>query len=99
MAEQQEGAEHRDVIVIGAGFGGLYAIHRLRGQGLDLLCLEASDEVGGVWNHNRYPGARCDLLSVDYSYSFSEELQREWTWSHRYSTGSTCAAASASTAG
>lgn len=85
MSERQEGVEHHDVIVIGAGFGGLYAIHRLRGQGLDLLCLEASDEVGGVWNHNRYPGARCDLLSVDYSYSFSEELQRDWTWSHRYS--------------
>lgn len=74
-----------DVIIVGAGFAGLYAIHRLRGQGLNVLCIEAAPEVGGVWYHNNYPGARCDLLSVDYSYSFSEELQREWKWSHRYS--------------
>jgi cyclohexanone monooxygenase len=75
-------AEHHDVIVIGAGFGGLYAIHKLRGQGLDLVCLEAAEDVGGVWLHNGYPGARCDLLSVDYSYSFDETLQSEWEWSH-----------------
>ncbi|MDG2002343.1 MAG: NAD(P)-binding protein, partial [Novosphingobium sp.] len=76
--------ETHDVIVVGAGFAGIYAIHRLRQAGLDVLCLEAAPEVGGVWYHNCYPGARCDLLSVDYSYSFSEELQREWRWSHRY---------------
>lgn len=79
-----QAGEH-DVIVIGAGFGGLYAIHRLRGQGLDLVCLEAAEDVGGVWLHNGYPGARCDLLSVDYSYSFDEVLQSEWEWSHHYS--------------
>ena len=78
-------SEHHDVIVIGAGFGGLYGIHRLRGQGLDVLCLEAAEDVGGVWLHNGYPGARCDLLSVDYSYSFDEDLQREWERSHHYS--------------
>jgi cation diffusion facilitator CzcD-associated flavoprotein CzcO len=85
-ASVQTGAtEHREVIVVGAGFGGIYAIHRFRNQGLDVLCLEAAPDVGGVWYHNAYPGARCDLLSIDYSFSFSEELQREWTWSQRYS--------------
>jgi cation diffusion facilitator CzcD-associated flavoprotein CzcO len=73
-----------DVIVVGAGFGGLYAIHRLRGDGLKVLCLEASDDIGGVWHHNRYPGARCDVESLDYSYSFSPELQQEWSWTERY---------------
>ena len=77
--------DHHDVIVVGAGFGGLYAIHRLRDQGLDIVCLEADDDVGGVWLHNGYPGCRCDLPSVDYSYSFSDELQRDWQWSHRFS--------------
>jgi cyclohexanone monooxygenase len=72
------------VIVVGAGFGGLYAIHRLRGDRLSVLCLEASDDVGGVWHHNRYPGARCDVESLDYSYSFSPELQQEWVWTERY---------------
>ena len=82
----QTGAtEHREVIVVGAGFGGIYAVHRFRNQRLDVLCLEAAPDVGGVWYHNAYPGARCDLLSIDYSFSFSEELQREWSWSQRYS--------------
>jgi cyclohexanone monooxygenase len=77
--------EHHEVIVVGAGFGGIYAVHRFRNQGLDVLCLEAAPDVGGVWYHNAYPGARCDLLSIDYSYSFSEELQQEWNWTQRYS--------------
>lgn len=76
--------ERYDVIVVGAGFGGLYAIHRLRSQGLVVLGLEAAADVGGVWYHNRYPGARCDVESVDYSYSFSPELDQEWVWSERY---------------
>jgi cation diffusion facilitator CzcD-associated flavoprotein CzcO len=84
-AEQGNGAEHHEVIIIGAGFGGLYGVHRLRGQGLDVLCIEAADDVGGVWLHNGYPGARCDLLSIDYSYSFAEDLQQDWHWSQRYS--------------
>ncbi len=78
-------AEHHDVIVVGAGFGGVYAVHRLLKDGRDVLCLEAAADVGGVWYHNRYPGARCDILSIDYSYSFSKELQDEWNWSERYS--------------
>lgn len=79
-----DAVESHDVVVVGAGFAGIYAVHRLKQAGLDVLCIEAAPEVGGVWYHNAYPGARCDLLSVDYSYSFSEELQREWRWSHRY---------------
>jgi cation diffusion facilitator CzcD-associated flavoprotein CzcO len=75
---------HHEVIVVGAGFGGVYAVHRLLRDGRDVRCLEAAADVGGVWYHNRYPGARCDILSIDYSYSFSKELQDEWNWSERY---------------
>ena len=74
----------RDVIVVGAGFAGLYLLHRLRGLGFSALALEASDEVGGTWNWNRYPGARCDVESMQYSFSFSEELQQSWQWSERF---------------
>ena len=73
-----------DAIVVGAGFAGLYALHRLRGDGLRVRVLEQGDGVGGTWYWNRYPGARCDIESVDYSYSFSEELEQEWEWSERY---------------
>src|SRR4051794_6259520 len=75
--------EH-DAIVVGAGFAGLYALHRLRGLGLSVRVLEAGGGVGGTWYWNRYPGARCDIESVDYSYSFDDDLQQEWTWSERY---------------
>lgn len=75
-----------DVIVIGAGFAGLRALHTLRGQGKRVTVLEASDGLGGVWYHNGYPGARCDVESYDYSYSFSPELEQEWRWSERYAT-------------
>lgn len=75
-----------DVIVVGAGFGGLRALHALRGLGKRVQVLEASADVGGVWYHNGYPGARCDVESYDYSYSFSPELEQEWCWSERYAT-------------
>jgi len=78
------GVEH-DVIVIGAGFGGLYAVHRLAEGGFDVLGLEQADDVGGVWYWNRYPGARCDCESYYYSYAFDEALQQDWSWSLRYS--------------
>lgn len=77
-------AEKHDVIVVGAGFAGLYGVYRLRKDGWDVLGIENGSDVGGVWYHNRYPGARCDTLSVEYSYSFCEELEQEWTWSERY---------------
>lgn len=75
-----------DVVVIGAGFAGLRALHTMRGMGLKVVVLEASGGIGGVWHWNRYPGARCDVESYDYSYSFSEELDQEWRWSERYAT-------------
>jgi cation diffusion facilitator CzcD-associated flavoprotein CzcO/acetyl esterase/lipase len=75
-----------DVVVIGAGFAGLYMLHRLRGAGFTTTVLEAADDIGGTWYWNRYPGARCDIQSVDYSYSFDPELDDEWEWSEKYAT-------------
>ncbi len=74
-----------DAVVVGAGFAGLYMLHRLRGLGLSVRVFEAADGVGGTWYWNRYPGARCDIESMQYSYSFSEELQQEWRWPERFS--------------
>jgi cyclohexanone monooxygenase len=74
-----------DAVVIGAGFAGLYAVHRLRDHlGLSVIAFEKGSDVGGTWYWNRYPGARCDIESYNYSYSFSEEIQREWVWSERF---------------
>jgi cation diffusion facilitator CzcD-associated flavoprotein CzcO len=73
-----------DAIVVGAGFAGLYAVHRLKVAGLSVLGVEAAPDVGGTWYWNRYPGARCDVESVDYSYSFDDELQDSWVWSERF---------------
>jgi cation diffusion facilitator CzcD-associated flavoprotein CzcO len=75
-----------DVVVVGAGFAGLYGVHRFREDGLTVRGIERGSDVGGTWYWNRYPGARCDIESIYYSYSFSEELQKDWTWSHRYAT-------------
>ena len=75
-----------DVVVVGAGFAGLYLLQRLRSQGISVLLLECADGVGGTWYWNRYPGARCDIMSVDYSYSFDPALEREWQWSEKYAT-------------
>jgi cyclohexanone monooxygenase len=73
-----------DAVVVGAGFAGMYMLHRLRGLGLSVRVYEQGDGVGGTWYWNRYPGARCDVESMQYSYSFSDELQQEWDWSERY---------------
>jgi cyclohexanone monooxygenase len=75
-----------DVAIVGGGLAGLYAIHRLRGLGLKVRAYEAGSGVGGTWFWNRYPGARCDVESLEYSYSFSDELQQEWKWPERYGT-------------
>ena len=75
-----------DVVVVGAGFSGMYMIHRLRQQQMSVLCLETADDVGGTWYWNRYPGARCDIPTIDYSYSFDPELEREWEWTEKYAT-------------
>jgi cyclohexanone monooxygenase len=77
-------AAHFDVIVVGAGFAGLYTLHKLRKLGLSARVFEQGSNVGGTWYWNRYPGARCDIESMQYSYSFDEELQQEWQWSERY---------------
>jgi cyclohexanone monooxygenase len=73
-----------DAVIVGAGFAGLYALYALRRLGFSARVFEAGDDVGGTWYWNRYPGARCDVESLDYSYSFSPELEREWLWSERY---------------
>ena len=75
-----------DVVVVGAGFAGLYMLHKLRGQGLTVQVFEAGDGVGGTWYWNRYPGARCDIESMEYSYGFDEDLQQEWEWTERYAS-------------
>jgi cyclohexanone monooxygenase len=75
-----------DAVVVGAGFAGLYMLHRLRGLGLAVRAYEAGDDIGGTWYWNRYPGARCDVESMDYSYSFSDELQQDWRWTERYAS-------------
>ena len=73
-----------DAIVVGAGFAGMYMLHRLRGLGFSARVYEAGGGVGGTWYWNRYPGARCDVESMQYSFSFSEELDQEWNWSEKY---------------
>ncbi|MGE0732248.1 MAG: flavin-containing monooxygenase [Acidimicrobiia bacterium] len=74
-----------DVLIVGAGFGGMYMLHHLRQRGFEAKVLERADGVGGTWYWNRYPGARCDVESLCYSYSFDATLEQEWTWSEKYS--------------
>src|SRR3954468_5333177 len=83
-SSQHRGADQFDVVVVGAGFAGMYMLHRLRALGLTVRVYEQGGDVGGTWYWNRYPGARCDVESMQYSYSFSDELQQEWDWSERY---------------
>jgi cation diffusion facilitator CzcD-associated flavoprotein CzcO len=73
-----------DVVIVGAGFAGMYMLHRLRAMGMRARVLESGSDVGGTWYWNRYPGARCDIESMQYSYQFSDALQQEWEWSERY---------------
>ncbi|MFM0394911.1 flavin-containing monooxygenase [Paraburkholderia phytofirmans] len=77
---------HFDVVVVGAGFAGMYMLHRLRNMGMSVRAYEAAPTVGGTWYWNRYPGARCDAESVEYSYAFNDELQQDWTWTERFAT-------------
>ena len=84
-AKTSSGGEvETDALIVGAGFAGLYMLHRLRGLGLSCLVVERADDVGGTCYWNRYPGARCDVESLQYSYQFSEELQQDWVWTERY---------------
>jgi cation diffusion facilitator CzcD-associated flavoprotein CzcO/acetyl esterase/lipase len=75
-----------DVAVVGAGFSGLYMLYRLRGLGFSAVAFDEADDVGGTWYWNRYPGARCDVPTTDYAYSFDGQLERDWTWSEKYAT-------------
>ena len=75
-----------DAVIVGAGFAGLCMLHRLRGMGLSAQIIEAGSGLGGTWYWNRYPGARCDVESMQYSYQFDEDLQQEWEWTERYAT-------------
>jgi cyclohexanone monooxygenase len=79
-----EGDTALDAVVVGAGFAGMYMLHRLRGLGFSARVFEAGGGVGGTWYWNRYPGARCDVESMQYSFSFSEELDQQWNWSEKY---------------
>lgn len=73
-----------DVLIVGAGFAGVYGVYKLRSEGFRVMAVEAGADVGGCWYWNRYPGLRCDVDSLEYCYAFSEELQNEWTWTERY---------------
>jgi cyclohexanone monooxygenase len=79
-------SSHYDVVIVGAGFSGLYMLHRLRIAGFKTRVFEQANDVGGTWYWNRYPGARCDIESMQYAYSFSPELEQEWEWTERYAT-------------
>ena len=79
--DESKNVDQLDVVIVGAGFSGMYMLHRLREHGLKTVVLESGSDVGGTWYWNRYPGARCDVPSMEYSYSFSSELQQEWDWS------------------
>lgn len=86
MSDAQQPRVEYDAVVVGAGFAGMYQLHRLRQLGMSARVYEAGDGVGGTWYWNRYPGARCDVESLEYSYSFSPELEQEWQWTERYPT-------------
>ena len=116
-SSREEKREYRepesvDVLVIGMGFAGMYILYSLRQRGLTAWAFEAGSDVGGTWYWNRYPGARVDVDSVQYSYNFSDELTQEWEWTEKFAaqpellvtpptspTDSTCAATPSSTPG
>ena len=75
-----------DTLIVGAGFAGMYSLYKQLSEGFKAEIFEQGDDVGGTWYWNRYPGARCDIESMDYSFSFSEELQQEWNWKEKYGT-------------
>lgn len=83
-ASAQAELRELDAVIVGAGFAGMYMLHRVRTLGLSVRVFEAGDGVGGTWFWNRYPGARCDVESLEYQYGFSDEIQRDWTWTERY---------------
>jgi len=85
MSASQAKPSAVDVVIVGAGFSGLYLLHRMRKQGISARCFERGDGVGGTWYWNRYPGARCDVESMQYSFGFDDALQQEWNWPEKFS--------------
>ncbi len=85
MSDQPNPAATVDAVIVGAGFSGLYLLHRCRKAGISTRCFERGDGVGGTWYWNRYPGARCDVESMQYSYGFDNDLQQEWDWPEKFS--------------
>ncbi|MGZ4707550.1 MAG: flavin-containing monooxygenase, partial [Acidimicrobiales bacterium] len=81
---QVDQVDQVDVAIVGAGFAGMFMLHRLREMGLSARVFERGSGVGGTWYWNRYPGARCDIESMEYSYQFDDDLQQEWSWSERF---------------
>jgi len=81
----KENKKELDAVIVGAGFAGIYQLLKLRRLGLSAIIIEKADQIGGTWHWNRYPGARCDIPSLEYSYQFDEDLQQEWNWSEKYS--------------
>ena len=77
--------EKFDLVIVGAGFAGMYGLHKFREKGLRVRVFEAGTDVGGTWYWNRYPGARCDVPSIEYSFGFSDELEQEWDWPEVFS--------------
>ena len=75
-----------DLVIIGAGFAGMYSLYKAKLANIKAVVLERASDVGGTWYWNRYPGARCDVESMQYSYQFSKELQDEWEWTEKYAT-------------
>ncbi|MCZ8133300.1 MAG: NAD(P)/FAD-dependent oxidoreductase [Steroidobacteraceae bacterium] len=84
MNDSNAAVRELDAVVVGAGFSGMYMLHKLRGLGLKVRVIEAGENVGGTWYWNRYPGARCDVMSMEYCYSFDPQLEQEWEWTERY---------------
>src|SRR5580658_4911701 len=86
VSMQSDSGGRYDVVIVGAGLSGLQMLHRVRELGLSVRVFEAGADVGGTWYWNRYPGARCDVESMEYCYQFSDEVQQEWEWTERYAT-------------
>ena len=86
MQQRVTASEQVDAVVVGAGFSGLYMLYRLRQLGMSVRVFDSADDVGGTWYWNRYPGARCDIPTTDYAYSFDPDLEQDWTWSEKYAT-------------
>src|SRR5262245_35710470 len=84
VTTSSDAAPDIDAVVVGAGLAGLCALQQLRSRGLTARAFEAGNRVGGTWFWNCYPGARCDVESIDYSFGFDEQLQQDWTWTERY---------------